>query len=349
MTMYKTKTKPHTKTIAITVYEGVEILDVTGPLSVFSKANIYQPGSYKTVILAEEEGMITTNAGLTIMADAAWGNISPDEIDTIIIPGGDERAFITYFQTSTLPAWLGTFKNSFRRIVSVCTGAFALGYAGLLHKRNITTHWSACDILERLFPDAHIHRDRLFIQDQNIWSSAGIMAGIDMSLALVEEDIGRKLSVSIANLLVISGIRTAESPQQSALIKNQTQMTLPVREIISWLQFNFLEDCNPNFLAKKMGVSIRHFNRMFVNEVGIAPSKFILNLRLDHAETLLIKTDWSIQKIASRSGFVSTNAFRRGFINSRNISPCKYRQIKKTKKQALINIINGIFYKHYPM
>lgn len=328
MTIYKTKTKLHTKIIAIAVYEGVEILDVTGPLSVFSKANVYQPGSYKTVILAEKEGVITTNAGLTVMADAAWSNTSPDEIDTIIIPGGDESAFITYFQTSTLPTWLSTFQNSFRRIVSICTGAFALGFAGLLHNRNVTTHWSAYDILESLFPDTHIQRDRLFIQDRNIWSSAGIMAGIDLSLALVEEDIGRKISVNIANLLVISAIRTAESPQQSALIKNQTQMSLPVRELISWLQFNFSEDCNPNFLAKKMGVSIRHFNRMFVKEVGLSPSKFILNLRLDHAESLLIKTDWSIPKIASRSGFVSTNAFRRGFINRRSISPCKYRQLK---------------------
>lgn len=191
-----------TKKIAIIVWEGVEILDVTGPYSVFAKANIFHPDSYEVCILACSGGVIKTNSGLTISVDGSWESTLPDGIDTLIIAGGHEQVCMDYFKKSSLSTWISEVSHKIRRVVSVCTGVFALGYAGLLQDRNVTTHWSVCDILQNEFPGSFVQKDKVYVRDGNIWSSAGILTGIDLSLALVEDDFGRETAINIGKLLV---------------------------------------------------------------------------------------------------------------------------------------------------
>lgn len=213
--------------------------------------------------------------------------------------------------------------------MSVCTGVFALGYAGLLQARQITTHWSVCDILQTEFPGSLVQNNKVYVRDGNLRSSAGILTGIDLALALVEEDLGRETAINIGKLLVIAGIRTGESPQQSALIRSQTRASIPVRELISWLQFNFTADCSVDVLADRMGLSPRHFSRLFTSETGISPSRYVQIMRLEYAALLLKTTHWNIHHIAEKSGFLSMDALRRGFLHHWGMTPLKYRERSK--------------------
>lgn len=169
----------------------------------------------------------------------------------------------------------------------------------------------------------------MFVRDGNLWSSAGILTGIDLALSLVEEDTGRENAINIGNLLVIAGVRGGGSPQKSTLLSSQSVASHPLRELISWLQFNFNANCSVEALASRAGLSPRHFSRLFISETGISPSRYVMTIRLDHAASLLKTTNWSLSLIAQRSGFLSTDSLRRGFIHRWGVTPAKYRETSK--------------------
>ncbi len=327
--------KKKKKKVVVVVFDNVEILDVAGPCSVFSKANFFNPGSYDVSIFSNNSGKEKTNSALVIETNNTWNTALYDDIDTLIIAGGDENKFIDNFKNKDFLSWLSSTEKKVRRLVSVCTGVFALGYAGLLHGRQVTTHWRACELLQNEFPETVVLRDKVYVHDKKIWSSAGVLTGIDLALALVEEDLGREIAIKIGELLVMAGIRLGESPQQSSLFKSQSDASSLIKELLAWLQFNFTEDCGVDALASRMGISKRHLSRLFIEEVGMSPSRYVQMKRLDYAVLLLKDTKWSIKKVAENSGFLSTESLRRGFIQRWGVTPCKYRHREEARSLGM--------------
>lgn len=211
-------------------------------------------------------------------------------------------------------------------MTSVCTGAFALAHAELLQGRRSTTHWSVCSLLQSLCPGTEVVDDQIFVRDGKVWTSAGILTGVDLSLALVEEDLGRECASQIAHLLVLSGMRPGQSPQMSPLLRTQAQASDAMRDLLAWIYQNLGNDLSVETLAERMSVSPRHFTRLFQQATGSSPSKYVLATRLNHAALLLRETDWSIEKIAHRCGLDSVDTLQRGFKKHWGATPGEYRK-----------------------
>jgi transcriptional regulator GlxA family with amidase domain len=324
------------KLVVMVVFEGAEILDIAGPASVFGKANIFSPGSYDFRVVAETGGQVVANSGITIISHGGWESIVPDSIDTLIIVGGPFVGVLQELAKGRLAPWIASVAPCVRRIVSVCTGAFALGQAGLLDGRSATTHWDSVDLLQDYFPSAAVKSNKIYVKDGKIWTSAGILTGIDLSLALVEDDLGRALALEIANLLVLAGMRPGDSPQRSALLASQAQVSNPLRELLSWIQLNMTEDLSSTLLAERMGLSDRHFRRIFQNETGVTPAVYVSTCRLNHAALLLRNTNWSVESVASKSGFDSIDTLQRGFVKHWGVSPTEYRTEHKLPPRLLV-------------
>ncbi|BEP96978.1 GlxA family transcriptional regulator (plasmid) [Acidovorax sp. A79] len=308
------------------VFDGVELLDIAGPLSVFSKANVWLPGSYALRVLAAHDKAVNSNAGLAILPDAPWAAIDPRSIDTLIIAGGHEDVVLHELQRSDLSEWIKAVASSARRVTSVCTGAFALAHSNVLQERRCTTHWSACGLLQRLCPGTTVVSDQIFVRDGNVWTSAGILTGIDLSLALVEEDLGRDCASQIARLLVLSGMRPGQSPQMSPLLNTQAQASDAMRDLLAWIYQNLANDLSVETMAEHISLSPRHLTRLFQRATGSSPSKYVLTTRLSHAALLLRETDWSIDQIAHRCGLDSVDTLQRGFKKHWGVTPGEYRK-----------------------
>lgn len=306
-------------------FNGAEILDVAGPASVFAKANIHTPGTYDFQLLAPPACEIITCCGLSVSPQGDWTSFTAENIDTLIIAGGLPETMLRLLESSDLVAWLAAVAPRARRVVSVCTGAFALGQAGLLQNRCATTHWSALDLLQSHFPETKVKSEKIYVRDGNIWTSAGVLTGIDLALALVEEDLGRACALEIGNILVLAGMRPGSSPQKSALLASQAQVSNPIRELLSWIQLNLTESLHAPLLAGRMGMSDRHFRRVFQDEAGMSPAKYVATQRLDYAAVLLRSTTWNIEAVARKSGFDSTATMQRGFTKRWKMTPTDYR------------------------
>lgn len=311
--------------VAMIVYDGVEILDVAGPASVFSKANVYAPGTYDFRVLASHTDNAVDSSGIPIAAHGSWKALVPGTIDTLIVAGGPGQAVERELASGELAQWLAAMAPQVRRMVSVCTGAFALGAAGLLDGRRATTHWEAVGQLQERFPSAQVSNDTIYVQDGKVWTSAGILTGIDLALALVEADLGKSCALHIGNLLVLAGMRPGDSPQKSALLASQAQASHPIRELLSWIRLNLTERLTLDVMAARMGMSDRHFRRVFQAETGLAPSRYVTNARLDYAAELLRNTSWNIESVAMKSGFDSIDALQRGFVKRWRQSPTEFR------------------------
>ena len=183
-----------------------------------------------------------------------------------------------------------------------------------------------CELLQNHFPEASIKSDKIYVRDGNIWTSAGILTGIDMALALVEEDLGKECALKIANILVVAGMRPGESPQKSALLGSQAQVSDPLRELLSWIGLHLTQDLSSPLLAERMGMSDRHFRRLFQQQMGMSPAKYVTMARLDHAAVLLRSTRWTIESVARKSGFDSVDTLQRGFVRRWALSPGQYRE-----------------------
>jgi transcriptional regulator GlxA family with amidase domain len=317
------------KKVVIIVFDGVEILDVSGPCSVFCKANLLSPDFYDIYVFSDNIHTVDTNSGVKIFSHGSWRTENEGDIDTLIIAGGDENKFSKTLQNKELSTWISLASASTRRVVSICTGIFSLGYAGLLEGRYVTTHWKACDLLQEMFPNTRVLKNKVYVRDGNIWSSAGILTGIDLALALVEDDLGKEVAFNISSLLMLPGIRFGNAPQLSALLMSQFNAKNPIRELISWIQFNFREDCSLKNLASRTDLSTRHLSRLFKDETGVSPSKYVLIIRLDYAALLLKNTNLSIINIVYNCGFENKGVMQRGFINRWGVTPKKYRENEK--------------------
>ena len=213
-----------------------------------------------------------------------------------------------------------------RRVTSVCSGAFVLASAGLLDGRRATTHWAECDLLQRRYPDVTVDLDAIYVQDGNVWSSAGVTAGIDLALALVADDHGRQAAATVARQLVVYLRRTGGQAQFSALLAAQTADTEPIRDLLSWLPDHLTDDLTIPALASHLNLSERQFSRVFKAEVGTTPADHVELARLEAACRLLESTHGSIELVAQTCGFGTPETMNRSFQRRLHTTPGEHRR-----------------------
>jgi len=313
------------RTVEIIAFPNIQILDLTGPLQVFACANELKraegdvlPYSLKVVSLTG--GPITSSAGLQVLTESL--SVPNSELDTLVIPGG--TGVNDAAKNSELVAWIYERSGHADRIVSICSGTFLLAATGLLEGRRATTHWERCDELDRNFPSTKVEPDPIFVRDGNIWTSAGVTAGIDLCLALVEQDLGRDVALSIARDLVVHLKRPGGQSQYSAALA--LQLSSLFGDLHAWISENLAEDLGTAALARKCGMSERNFYRRYVGETGTTPARAVERLRVEMARSLLADTRLTIKTVAKKCGFQSEEVLRRSFLRLLSISPRDYRR-----------------------
>jgi transcriptional regulator GlxA family with amidase domain len=326
--------------IAIVAYPGVQSLDVTGPLEVFAGAQrlIEETArgerGYELSLLSRDGEPLRTSSGITVTPDAAVAD-ARQPLDTLIVAGGPGHGEAA--GDRVLVEWIAAASGRARRTVSVCTGAFVLARAGLLDGRRATTHWAFADELRRLHPLVRVDPDPIFVRDGPIWTSAGVTAGMDLALALVEEDLDREAALLIARHLVLFLRRPGNQSQFSATLLAQQPRREPLREI----QRTVLEDVAGDHCVEAMAVrahmSPRHFARAFRAETGSTPARYVERVRLEAARRHLEDTTEPVAAIASCCGFGTTETMRRVFLRTLGVAPAEYRRRfhAPTRKEAV--------------
>ena len=312
--------------VAILAYPGVQLLDVAGPLQVFStandlSANAGRPPPYRVGVVAERAGSVATSSGLALTAEGLVPD--SDSIDTLIVAGG--RGVDAHLDNAGLVSWLSGRAALSRRVASVCTGAFLLGAAGLLDDRRVVTHWTRCDALRARYPQALVEADPIFIRDGALWTSAGVTAGIDLALALVEADLGREMSLAVARHLVVFLKRPGGQAQFSTALSLQSGDARFGR-LHAWITDNLCADLTIPALADRAGMSPRSFARHYRAETGRSPAEAIEGIRFEAARRLLEDTDLPVKRIAERCGFGAEETLRRVFLRRIAATPGDYRR-----------------------
>ncbi len=318
------------KHIVIVVPPMTSILDVAGPLEVFTKTAGYISNhvpsikhSYVTHVLSVGSStIVNTLSGLPVLCEGSIESINY-EVDTILFAGrGDADSTIILY----LAGWLKEHAFDIRRIVSICGGAFILAEAGLLDGRRATTHWQVCDKMAAIYPEITVEKDPIYVRDGNIYTSAGISAGIDLSLALVEEDFGREVAVMVARLLVLYLKRPGNQSQFSNILMHQLVDYKPIQIIQEWLIDHLDEDITVEILAEKASMSPRNFARVFLRETGTTPAKYVEKLRLETARRRLEETRLTIDEISNECGVAAADGLRRLFLRHLKTTPSDYRR-----------------------
>jgi transcriptional regulator GlxA family with amidase domain len=315
-----------TRTVAVIGLSGVQSLDVAGPMEVFAVANQHQRQKieYRLILATPDGRSLATHAGFELGPATALSDL-PDEIDTIIVTGGSEAAMRAAIAEGKLIAWLQERARETRRIASVCTGAFMLAAAGFLDGRRATTHWNTCRQLQELFPRIQVEPDAIFVAEPPFYTSAGVSAGIDLSLALVQADLGAPTALAVARELVLFLRRPGGQSQFSAGLDIQLSAESRLHRLVTQILEDPRGDQSVVALAARAGMSERNFSRSFAREVGMAPARFVEAARLARAKVLLESSDWTVERIAEQSGFGSSDALQRAFQKKLGITPTDYR------------------------
>ena len=308
--------------IGFFVPPGGHALEFTGPSDVFEEAN-RQAGRrvYDIRFISEEPRPMTCLSGLRFMPDRTIHD-ADEPIDTLIVTGARDPLEPA---TSSLIAWLQRQAPNTRRYGAVCSGAFLLGAAGLLDNKHATTHWEFAPALAAAFPLAIVEPDRIFVRDGPMFTSAGVTAGMDLALALVEEDLGRAAALAVARWLVMFLKRPGGQSQFSIQLAAQTASRTPILEVQQWIRDNPQAGLSVRELAQRAGMTERSFARVFRSQTGITPGDFVEATRVDAARRLLEETNLPLQRVASASGFGSTEALRRAFVRQLGVRPTDYR------------------------
>src|ERR1700736_1625343 len=320
-----------TRRIVFVAAPGTEILDLVGPLQVFARAaemfgkeNPGSPSIYSVeVISTSAQRSLVTNCGLRITAHKTFREVR-GKIDTLLIAGG--TAIENDEINIEVVRWLRRIADRIRRIGSVCTGAMLLARAGLLDGRRATTHWNWCHILIKRCPRADVDPNPIFIRDENVYTSAGVTAGMDLALALVEEDHGSRLALQGARNLVLYLRRPGGQSQFSAALALQLTDRKPLRELESWVLDNLSKPLNVPMLAERVAMSARNFARVFTKEMKTTPAKFVERLRVEAARRRLEESHNSMETIAEECGFGNVNSMRSVFQRDLKIPPGQYRR-----------------------
>lgn len=320
---------PRPRRALMLAFEGAQILDVTGPLEVLAiatrlaaAAGRRDPG-YAVEVVARRAGPLRMSSGLEIVASRATRDVR-GAFDTLFVAGGEgvRRALR---DPATL-RWVRRTAGRARRVASVCSGAFLLAEAGLLDGRRATTHWGSCALLAERFPRVQVEPDRIYVRDGRIATSAGITAGMDLALALVEEDLGRELALAVARQMVLFLKRPGGQSQFSAQLASPLASRPPLRDLQSWIHEHPASDLSVEALAARCGMSPRHFARVFARELGVTPARYVERARVETARQLLEGSGGSLEEVAAASGFGSAETLRRAFQRVLRVSPSSYRR-----------------------
>lgn len=307
-----------------------EVLDITGPFEVFAAANGYasQPLYEIELYSTTNEPRVGTTCGLEIPAAGTFRDIR-GAIDTLLVAGGSTAELRQACGDAELLGFILGAAAGVRRIGSICTGAFILAASGLLSGKRATTHWSRCDELARRYPDVRVERDAIYTADSNCYTSAGVTAGIDLALALVEEDAGASVAASVARDLVLYVRRPAGQPQMSAALTLQFADRRALRELQGWMVENLRADLSVSALADRCAMSPRHFARLFVRETGTTPARFVERLRVESASRRLEESTDTVDQVAASCGFGSADSMRRVFVRVVGRTPTEFRALRQ--------------------
>jgi transcriptional regulator GlxA family with amidase domain len=318
--------------IAILAVDHCQGLDVIGPLEVFHGANaaLARKGSrraaYEAIVVGVRRAPIPTESGLRLLPEASLAALTrrgAPPLDTFILAGGPGVE-----QAVARPATLAAIRRcaaAARRTASVCTGAFLLAASGLLDGRRATTHWAYCDTLARHFPSVSVERDPIYVRDRCVWTTAGVTAGIDLALAMVADDFGQELASELARWLVVFIRRAGGQPQVSAQLAAQAAQRPELRDLLTWISEHLDHDLSLPVLARRSAMSVRNFARVFREETGTTPARYVETIRIEAARRYLEGSDKSVEEVAAAAGFASAEALRRAFAKHLGTSPSEYR------------------------
>jgi transcriptional regulator GlxA family with amidase domain len=303
--------------VVFVAYPGITALDLIGPHEVLGAS-----GGYELVIAAPTAGPVETSRGPVLFANRSLSALR-GPIDTLIVVGG--AGTFPALRDAGLVRAIRTLAGRSRRVASVCTGSFLLGAAGLLDGKRATTHWAACDDLARVHPATIVEPEPIFVRDGNVWTSAGVTAGMDLALALVSEDLGRDVALRVARQLVMYVQRPGGQAQFSAQLATQAAERDPLRELQAWIVEHPELDHSVEKLAARVAMSPRHFARVFRAEVGATPAVYVEQARVEVARRLLESTSLSVDEVARATGFGTVETFRRAFSRRVGTTPTEYR------------------------
>ncbi|MEO1679318.1 MAG: helix-turn-helix domain-containing protein [Pseudomonadota bacterium] len=311
--------------IMFVIYPGIALLDLAGPLQVFSWAR--EPGTdqlgYHTRILSHHGGRVPSDTLVEVDSDAI-ASCRTSDIDTLIVIGGD--GVYAGARDADFVASIALLASMSRRVCSVCSGSYLLARAGLLHERRAVTHWEDADILKRDFPSILLETDPIYIKDGHVWTSAGVTAGIDMSIAIVAEDLGREAALERAQSLVTYMVRPGGQSQFSpALERQKLDRDGRFEALHEWIADNLRENLSVEQLAGFESMSIRNFHRVYIDTMGMTPARAVASIRMERARDMLETSSTRIKSVAYMCGFRSEEQMRRTFLRVLGLSPTEYR------------------------
>ncbi len=318
------------RTIAALAYPGVQLLDIAGPLEAFNLASqqLLDDGdarepAYRVTIIAKKRSGVRSMSGLTIEAERNLSD-SVDDIDTLLVPGAltGRNAF---YEDPEHIEWVQHAARRVRRLCSVCSGALLLAAAGLLDGKRATTHWMDADELRKCYPQVRVEADRIYLEDGGIYTSGGITAGIDLALALIEQDHSRRLALRTAKRLLVFLKRPGDQLQFNSFLAAQVQPS-QFEALLDWITDNIDQDLDSAGLAERACMSERTFRRRFESELGLTARRYISHARIIKAQSLLETTNSTLSGIARRCGFKSADTMRYAFVSELDVTPSEYRQ-----------------------
>ena len=312
--------------VAIVGFEDMMSLDLTGPLEAFTSARIESPSGrhepcYKVTIAALGAKSFRSESGLRMTASCSLSSLR--QVDTLIIPGG--RSMRDPAINAKLADWISRSVRDIRRVATVCTGAYGLAATGLLNGRRATTHWMFCRDLAARYPKIKVDANALYIRQGKFYTSAGVTAGIDLSLALIEEDFGPQVALAVARELVVYLKRPGGQEQYSEPLKFQAQSSSRFAELAPWMMAHLGRDLSVERLAEQVCLCPRQFSRRFKYEFKSSPAAFVQRLRLDEARKRLSAAESSVEAVARSVGFQDPDSFRRAFVKRFGVAPSTFR------------------------
>jgi transcriptional regulator GlxA family with amidase domain len=314
---------PPIRRILVLAVDGVQSLDVLGPVEIFHHAESDVPGSYRIDVVGPgTDGFVTMSNELRLGVEPLPD--PPPRHDTLVVAGGEGSRRAT--ADAEIVDWIARASRRARRTASVCTGSYLLAAAGLLDGRRATTHWAFADGFSERYPAVDLDPEPVFVRDGNVWTSAGVTAGMDLALALVEDDLGPEVALTVARALVVFLKRPGGQSQFSGALTAQQATRPALRELQAWIVGHLDEDLSVVALAERARLSERSFARAFRHEVGQTPAAYVESLRVERARTLLEDGAESLDAVARGAGFGSAEVLRRAFHRRVGVGPAAYRE-----------------------